>query len=218
MSQPNKDEEAPSVSGLPEAPQEEQVDSSTSMSSALDTEALKKQLSQVELEKKEVYEKYLRTYAEFENFKKRIAKEQSDQSRYANERLLRALLPVLDNLARAISHSKESGNLDKLVEGLELTEKAFVSVLNKFGVAVIESLGRPFDPVHHQAMIQVETDEKEENTVVEEFQRGYLLHDRVLRPALVSVAKNRKKAASPLPEQETEKTPAEKNHNPNKEH
>ena len=160
-------------------------------------------------EKKEAHERYLRTYAEFENYKKRVTKDQRDQSRYANEQLLKALLPVLDNLARAIGHAKESGHLDKLVEGLELTQKEFVSVLNKFGVSAIESLGQPFDPVHHQAMLQVETDEQEENTVVEEFEKGYLLHDRVLRPALVSVAKNTKKAAPPLPEQETEKTPEE---------
>lgn len=167
----------------------------------------------MEAEKKEVYERYLRSYAEFENFKKRVAKEQSDQSRYANERLLKALLPVLDNLARAIGHAKESRNLDKLVEGLELTQKEFVSVLNKFGVTAIESLGQPFDPVHHQAMLRVETDDQEENTVVEEFEKGYLLHDRVLRPALVSVAKNVKKTASPLSEQEAEKTPTEEDHN-----
>ncbi|HXC61789.1 MAG TPA: nucleotide exchange factor GrpE, partial [Nitrospiria bacterium] len=121
------------------------------------------------------------------------------------------LLPVLDNLARAIGHAKESRNLDKLVEGLELTQKEFVSVLNKFGVTAIESLGQPFDPVHHQAMLQVDTDDQEENTVVEEFAKGYLLHDRVLRPALVSVAKNAKKAASPLHGQGTEKT--EEDHN-----
>ena len=97
--------------------------------------------------------------------------------------------------------------MDKLIEGLELTQKEFVSVLNKFGVAAIETLGQPFDPVYHQAMLQVETDDQEENTVVEEFQRGYLLHDRVLRPALVSVAKNTRKAASLPPEQETNQTP-----------
>ncbi len=213
MSEPQKEEEAPSASGLPDVPQEEQGGSSVSTPTAPDIEDLKKQLTQMETEKKEVYERYLRSYAEFENFKKRVAKEQSDQNRYANERLLKALLPVLDNLARAIGHAKESRNLDKLVEGLELTQKEFVSVLNKFGVTAIESLGQPFDPVHHQAMLQVETDDQEENTVVEEFQKGYLLHDRVLRPALVSVAKNIKKATSPLPEQETEKTPTEEDHN-----
>jgi len=213
MSKPQWDEEEPSASGPPKISQEEQAGSSASTPVAPDVEDLKRQLSQMEAEKKEVYERYLRSYAEFENFKKRVAKEQSDQNRYANERLLKALLPVLDNLARAIGHAKESRNLDKLIEGLELTQKEFVSVLHKFGVTVIESVGQPFDPVHHQAMLQVETDDQEENTVVEEFEKGYLLHDRVLRPALVSVAKNIKKAASPLLEQESEKTPTEENHN-----
>jgi len=210
MSESNKDAgETPMTSGPPEVPQDEQTDSSASRPVAEDIEDLKEQMTHLAAEKKEAHERYLRTYAEFENYKKRVTKDQRDQSRYANEQLLKALLPVLDNLARAIGHAKESGHLDKLVEGLELTQKEFVSVLNKFGVSAIESLGQPFDPVHHQAMLQVETDEQEENTVVEEFEKGYLLHDRVLRPALVSVAKNTKKATSPLPEQETEKTPEE---------
>ena len=114
------------------------------------------------------------------------------------------MLPVLDNLARAIGHAKESKNLDKLIEGLELTQKEFLSVLNKFGVTAIESLGQPFDPAHHQAMLQIETDDQEENTVVEEFQKGYLLHNRVLRPALVSVAKSTKKEIPPLRKQEAD--------------
>jgi len=196
-----EDEEMPSASELSDVPTQPDPD----------IEPLEKRLAKAEEEKKEAREKYLRTYAEFENFKKRIAKEQGDQNRYANERLLAALLPVLDNLARAISHAKESKNLEKLIEGLELTQKEFLSVLSKFGVTAVESFGQPFDPAHHQAMLQVETDDQEENTVVEEFQKGYLLHNRVLRPALVSVAKNTKKSSS-LPEQEADKTTTEENH------
>jgi molecular chaperone GrpE len=181
---------------------------SAAESSEKGSEDLKKRLAEAEEEKKEAHEKYLRTYAEFENFKKRTAKEQSEQARYANERLLLALLPVLDNLARAISHTKESKNLEKLIEGVDLTQKELLSVLNKFGVTVIESLGR-FDPAHHQAMLQVETDDQEENTVVDEFQKGYLLHGRVLRPALVSVAKGKNKEDPPLSEKEADKTSIE---------
>jgi molecular chaperone GrpE len=191
-----EDQERPSESEFSDIPQEEEVVSSVSLPTGSSIE-LEKRLAQAEEEKKEAHEKYLRTYAEFENFKKRAVKEQDEQNRYANERLLMALLPVLDNLARAISHVKESKNLDKLIEGLELTQKEFLSVLNKFGVTVIESLGQSFDPAHHQAMLQVETDDQEENTVVEEFQKGYLLHNRVLRPALVSVAKSTGKAPQP---------------------
>jgi molecular chaperone GrpE len=198
MSANQEDQEMPSASELSEAPSP----------SDQDIEPLEKRLAQAEEEKKEAHEKYLRIYAEFENFKKRIAKEQSDQNRYANERLLAALLPVLDNLARAISHAKESKNLEKLIEGLELTQKEFLSVLNKFGVTVIESLGQPFDPAQHQAMLQVETDDQEENTVVEEFQKGYLLNNRVLRPALVSVAKNTKQGSS-LHKQKADETATE---------
>ncbi len=173
------------------------------------TEDLQKRLAQFEEEKKEAHEKYLRTYAEFENFKKRAAKEQTEQGRYANERLLIALLPVLDNLARAIAHAKETKNLDKLIEGLELTQKEFLLVLNKFGVTGIDSVGQPFDPAHHQAMLQVETNNQEENTVVDEFQKGYLLHNRVLRPALVSVAKNTNKENASLREREPDRASPE---------
>src|SRR3990170_7232480 len=115
MSESNKDAgETPMTSGPPEVPQDEQTDSSASRPVAEDIEDLKEEMTHLAAEKKEAHERYLRTYAEFENYKKRVTKDQRDQSRYANEQLLKALLPVLDNLARAIGHAKESGHLDKL--------------------------------------------------------------------------------------------------------
>jgi molecular chaperone GrpE len=97
---------------------------------------------------------------------------------------------VLDNLDRAISHSRETEDAGKLIEGVDLIRKQFLDVLSKFGVTVLESLGQPFDPHRHQAVGQVETDE-EENRVVREAQKGYFLHDRLLRPSMVVVSKGR---------------------------
>lgn len=137
-------------------------------------------------------DKYLRLAAEFENYKRLAQKEQRDFSRFANESLLKELLPILDNLERAIKASKEasqaSGKTDGLIQGVELTHKQFAEALSKFGVQPIVSVGQVFDPARHQAVARVESDRLPENTVAEEYQKGYLLHERVLRPAMVSVA------------------------------
>lgn len=137
-------------------------------------------------------DKYLRLAAEFENYKRLAQKEQRDYSRFANESLLKEILPILDNLERAIKASKEAsqagGKGDGLIQGVELTLKQFGEVLSKFGVQPIASVGQVFDPTRHQAVARVESDKVPSNTVAEEYQKGYLLHERVLRPAMVSVA------------------------------
>lgn len=137
-------------------------------------------------------DKYLRQAAEFENYKRLAQKEQRDYSRFANESLLKELLPITDNLERAIKAAKESsqgsGKAESLIQGVELTLKQFAEVLAKFGVQPVASVGQLFDPARHQAVARVESDQLPENSVAEEFQKGYLLHERVLRPAMVSVA------------------------------
>ena len=145
--------------------------------------------------------KYLRTYAELENFKKHAAKEKADWIKYANEDLLREFLTVLDSLSRAKSHGESSPELSQWIEGVSLTIKQFEDTLGRFGVTPIQAVGVPFNPSVHQAMSQVESEEAA-GTVIEEFQKGYRLHDRVLRPALVSVAKNRQ--AENITEEEKE--------------
>jgi len=140
----------------------------------------------------------MRTLADFENYKKRTQRDQADALKYANEKLIKELLPVLDNLERALSHSRETRDFDRMMEGVELIHKQFLSALGKFGVAPVESLNQPFDPFLHQSIGQVEVEEDsdtEENQVIGETQRGYRLNDRVLRPSLVMIAK--KKASSP---------------------
>ena len=133
-------------------------------------------------------DKYLRLAAEFDNYKKLSQRERSETSKFANENILRDLLPIIDNLERAIKAAKNAPSGDGLVRGVELTLKQFTEVLAKFGVQAVPSIGTPFDPTRHQAVARVETSDLPENHVIEEFQKGYLLHDRILRPAMVSVA------------------------------
>jgi len=150
---------------------------------------LKKRLEEKEKEAKENYDRLLRTAADFENYKKRATKEKEEWTKFANEDLLKAILPFVDNLERAINHSQKVMDTGVLIEGVRLTIQQLHQTLNKFGLSSFESVGKPFDPAMHEAMLVVETDKHEPNQVVEEFQRGYLLNDRLLRPATVSVSK-----------------------------
>jgi molecular chaperone GrpE len=128
---------------------------------------------------------YVRLAADFENFRRRSAQESSDRARYAAEAAAVALLPVLDNLQRAIQHAPEG---DPMVDGVRMVARQFEDALRSIGVTRIEAVGQPFDPTVHDAIGGEESPEVERDTVVEELQPGYRLHDRVLRPALVRVA------------------------------
>lgn len=152
-------------------------------------EELKKKLEEKEKEAKENYDRLLRTAADFENYKKRAVREKEDWTKFANEDLIRAILPFIDNLERAVNHAQKIADTGVLVEGVQLTLQQLLQALNKFGLSSFESVGKPFDPAMHEAMLVVETDKHEPNQVVEEFQKGYLLNDRLLRPATVSVSK-----------------------------
>jgi molecular chaperone GrpE len=149
---------------------------------------LKQQLELKEQEAKNNYDRLLRQAAELENFKKRTARERDEAIRFANEYLIKDLLPVLDNLERAIAHAKAEDSGKPLVEGVEMVLKGFFDVLTRHGVFQVSAVGQPFDPVKHEAMAQVESDKHLPNIVVEEHHKGYLLQDRLLRPALVSIA------------------------------
>lgn len=133
-------------------------------------------------------DKYLRLAAEFENYKRIAQREQREFSRFANETLLKELLPIVDNLERAIECAKKGYGNEGVVQGVELTLKQFLETLSKFGVSPIATVGTTFNPARHQAITRVETLEKPDNTIIEELQKGYLLHDRVLRAATVTVA------------------------------
>lgn len=133
-------------------------------------------------------DKYLRLAAEFDNYKRLAQRDQRDHIRFGNEQLLKELLPVVDNLERAIKAAKDAGTSDVLIQGVDLTLKQLMGVLNKFGVQAVETVGQPFDPASHQAVTSVPSELVAAQHVVEEFQRGYKLHDRILRAAMVSVS------------------------------
>jgi molecular chaperone GrpE len=167
------------------------VESSDGNSSAVagsEVTNLRQQLEAKEQEAKNNYDRFLRQVAELENFKKRASREKEETIRFANESLVKDLLPVVDNLERAVSHAQGGGNGEPLVEGVEMVLKSLLDVLQKHGVTPVESKGKPFDPTKHEAMAQIATDLQQPNTVLEEHQKGYVFKDRLLRPALVSVA------------------------------
>ena len=134
-------------------------------------------------------ELYLRALAEMDNLRKRTQREKEDIAKFGNENILREILPVIDNLERAVDHAASQEEGAGLLEGVQMTLSQFSSVLQKFGVVALSSVGEVFDPAHHQAMGQLETDEVPANHVAQEMQKGYLLNNRLLRPALVMVAK-----------------------------
>jgi molecular chaperone GrpE len=133
------------------------------------------------------FARYQRLAADFENYKRRTRQELADRTQYANEELLRKLLPILDNFKRALDHAPEG--IDRnWYEGIKLVARQFEETLQAQGLATIPAVGEKFDPTQHEAIASEETDDHEEGTVVEEMQPGYRLHNRVLRPTLVKVA------------------------------
>ncbi len=160
-----------------------------------DPEALVRQLAEKERENQELKEKnelLLRHLADIENFKKRLEKERADLRDFANESLIKELLPVVDNLELAISHSRQQECGSALLEGVENVLKGFLQALTKFGVTSIQAKGEKFDPVFHNAVMQQEDDSVADQTIIQELQKGYLLKNRLLRPAMVVVARKPK--------------------------
>jgi molecular chaperone GrpE len=150
---------------------------------------LKGKLEEKEGEIKTLYDKLLRTQAEFENYKKRMAKEKSDLMKYASEEIIKEVIHTVDNLEIAIKHAKESNHPKGVTEGIEIILKQLLKSLERFGVTGFVSIGEKFDPNRHEAVVQIESAEHEPNTIIEESQKGYFLHDRLLRPALVTVTR-----------------------------
>jgi molecular chaperone GrpE len=150
------------------------------------------ELEKCRREAKDNHEKYLRLAADFDNYRKRVARERDELTKYANEKLIRDVLPIVDNLERALDHASNSVDFDAFVEGLKLVDGQLRAALTKHGVEKIEVEGCDFDPNFHEAVMQVESPEHDYNKVVEEFERGYLLNGRLLRPSKVSVAAQKK--------------------------
>ncbi len=146
-------------------------------------------LQEAEKKAAENYDKYVRAVAELDNYKKRAVREKADAIQYGNENLLRDILPLVDNMDRALEHACNSEDFDAFKKGLKMLQEQLLGCLQKHGVEQIEAVGKDFDPHVHEAMLQVESEEHEESKVVGEFERGYLLNGRLLRPAKVSVCR-----------------------------
>ncbi len=136
-----------------------------------------------------VNEQLLRLKADFENSKKRLEREKLDAIKYANERLLGEILPIVDNLDRALASLSEGHDPEKVKKGLELAQTELHQVLEQHGVQMVKAIGEAFDPRFHEAMGMVESPDAEDGTILEEVQRGYLLNGRLIRPSRVRIAK-----------------------------
>jgi molecular chaperone GrpE len=151
---------------------------------------LEAKLETKEKEATETYDRLLRVSAEFDNYKKRSEREMAEYRKYANQSLIKEMLSVVDNLELAMNSTNGHKAIDKdLLQGLEMTHKEILKVFEKFNVKPIDAKGQPFDPTFHEAVMQEETDDSPKNTVINELQKGYLIHDRLLRPSMVVVAK-----------------------------
>lgn len=153
--------------------------------------SLKERLRVAESKAEENYERLLRVTADFENYKKRMEREMNDFRKFANESLIKEILPIMDSLERAleIEYEKDGDAFDGMRKGVEMTLKGLRDSLRKFGLVVVETVEKPFDPNFHHAVSQEESEKYPENTVTQELQKGYLLGDRLLRPPMVVVSK-----------------------------
>ncbi|HVN91241.1 MAG TPA: nucleotide exchange factor GrpE [Candidatus Binataceae bacterium] len=155
-----------------------------------EAEKLMTQLVEKDKEIAELKDRYLRTLADFDNTRKRLRQQSEETIRLQRENLLRSVLPVVDNLERAVAAAKGGGNGKSIVEGVEMVLQTMIDFLKSEGVTALTAVGQPFDPQRHEAMDQVESEAHPPNTVVSEFHRGYLIGERMLRPARVTVAKS----------------------------
>ena len=152
---------------------------------------LNKKLEEKEKEAAVNYDKYIRTVADLENYKKRAIREKSDIIKYGNEELIKDILPFVDSLDRALE--QDTGDVQAFKDGIALIQEQLLSCLKKHGVERIETAGLNFDPNFHEALMQMESDQHEDNKIVSEMERGYLLNGRLLRPSKVCVCKKTNK-------------------------
>ena len=152
---------------------------------------IEEEFAKLKAEYQEQYDQMLRKIAEFDNVKKRAERRAEESSKYAVEGVMKDIIPIIDSVERAIESTNESKDFDALSEGIQLIHKQLLDSLQRRNVNPIEAMGENFDPNRHEAIMHVESEEVPENAVIEEFQRGYTLHDRVVRPSMVSVSKGK---------------------------
>jgi len=146
------------------------------------------EIEKLKLQADEHHQRLLRAQADFDNFRRRTRQEKEEFAKYASLKVVEQLLPVVDNFERALAAGKDSNDYDALIKGVDMIFRQLDQVLAAEGLTRMETVGQPFNPEFHQAVMQVESDEHEEGIVVEELQKGYLLKDKVLRPAMVKVS------------------------------
>jgi molecular chaperone GrpE len=175
-----------------EAGERGEIEPGLTEDSGSECKELEELLAKKEEELKQVQDRMLRLAADFDNTRKRLEKDRTEGISYANEGIMRALIPVIDNLERAIEHGGKDEGCKGLLEGVQMTLKSFLDVFSKFGGSQFESIGEQFDPNKHEAVTQEQTSDYPDMTVTREFQKGYTLRERLLRPAMVAVARNTK--------------------------
>lgn len=167
----------------PETPETRDADAEDTRS----REELLAEIARLNEELKELHNRLLRTSADFDNFRKRARQEKEELSKYATMRLVQEILPVLDNFHLAVA--AETADAESLKKGVDMVFRQFLSTLEREGVTEMNPVGKPFDPNYHEAVMQVESGDYESGIVVEELRKGYMLHDRVARPAMVKVSR-----------------------------
>ncbi|MBO4279772.1 MAG: nucleotide exchange factor GrpE [Spirochaetales bacterium] len=180
-----KEEQIAEEDTVQEAPAQEDVTEEVSQE-----EILQNRVAELEAANAQLKDQMLRRQAELENYRKRLIRDKEEAVQYANESLIRDLLGFLDNMERALAAGKSSGDVKGLVEGFEMTQNQLLSTLDKnWGLKAIDSVGQEFDPALHEACMMAVDESLDKETVLEEFQKGYTLHGRVIRPAKVKIGK-----------------------------
>lgn len=151
-------------------------------------DAVSQELEELRKQVEDHQQRLVRTQADFDNYRRRTMKEKEEFAKYASLKLLEQLLPVVDNFERALAASKDNKDYDALAKGIDMISRQLDGVLTNEGLKPMETVGTPFNPEYHQAIMQVESEEHEEGIVVEEVQKGYMLKDKILRPAMVKVS------------------------------
>jgi molecular chaperone GrpE len=179
----------------PQPQQDEQAQPSNDQAEKL--QQLQQELESVRKEKDETFARLQRVYADYANFQKRVPKQVGDTVAYERERILKSLLPLLDNLERTLKAEASTQNLDAFVKGVEIVRDQMLGVLKIHGVEPIQAVGEKFDPERHEAMLRKNEPDKPDDTVLEEYQTGFRLNDHILRPSRVAVNKVSQAAADP---------------------
>ncbi|WP_430091673.1 nucleotide exchange factor GrpE [Paenibacillus cisolokensis] len=178
--------EAAEASGAPQSEQEPAAEAEAA--EAAGDNAAQAEIERLQNELSETQQRALRAQADFDNFRKRTQKEKEELAKYASSKLIQELLPVIDNFERALQASEDNPEFESFSKGVNMIFRQLEQVLAAEGLTAMNSVGQPFNPEFHQAIMQVESDEHEEGIVVEEVQKGYMLKDKVLRPAMVKVS------------------------------